>query len=144
MAAENNEQPESLDQVRDNAKPEDFKMKNKVYELIRYGNPILAQFPRYERYGLAQEIRQSQYAMMRHIITLENKHYKKTTLAELDTELDCLRQFLQLAKDKELHPGKKPCISMHQYEVWSLKANEIGKMIGGYYASLNQKPDKKK
>lgn len=144
MAAEDKEQPEPLEKVQDNARTEDFQMKNKVYELIRYGNPILDGFPRYERYGLAQDIRRAQYNMMRYVIMLENKHYKKTTLGELDTELDWLRQLLRLAMDKELHANKKPCISLHQYEVWSRKANEIGRMIGGYFESLNPQSAKKK
>lgn len=144
MTAEETTKPEPLDKVQDNATPEDFIMKNKVYELIRYGNPILDNFPRYERYGLAQEIRQTQINIMHHVITLENKHYKKTTLGELDTELDWLRQLLRLAQDRELHANKKPCISLHQYEVWSRKVNEIGRMIGGYFQSLNPQSNKNK
>ena len=77
-------------------------------------------------------------------VRLENKTFKKTTLGDLDTELDWLRQCLQIAQDKNSFPDQKPCISVHQYEVWSRKANEIGKMIGGYYNSLNPQKTKKK
>ena len=71
-----------MDGIAQNAKAEDFRMKNKVYEIIKYGNICLKDFPRYERNGLALDIRQCEYAILRHVITLENKHYKKTTLGE--------------------------------------------------------------
>lgn len=140
--AEETEKPEQLERVRDNATTEDFKMKNKVYEMIQYGNPLLKNFPKSERYALAQEIRCAMYEIMHLVIRLENKTFKKTTLGDLDTELDWLRQCLRMAQDASIQPGKKPCISVHQYEVWSRKANEIGKMIGGYYNSLNPKKTK--
>ena len=50
-----------LDGIGDNGKTEDFRMKNKVYEIIKYGNTALKDFPKYERYTLASEIRQSMY-----------------------------------------------------------------------------------
>lgn len=48
MAGEEKELPE-LDPVRDNATADDFKTKNKVYELILYTGPELEQFPRAQR-----------------------------------------------------------------------------------------------
>ena len=54
MAGEEKELPE-LDPVRDNATADDFKTKNKVYELILYTGPELEQFPRAQR-RLAEEI----------------------------------------------------------------------------------------
>lgn len=112
--------------------------------MIQYGNPILRNFPKVERYGLALQIKNAMYDIMHLVIRLENKTFKKTTLGDLDTELDWLRQCLQIAQDKNSFPDQKPCISTHQYEVWSRKANEIGKMIGGYYNSLNPQKTKKK
>ena len=85
---------QQLDGIGNNAKTEDFRMKNKVYEIIKYGNIALKDFPKYERATLAREIRQSMYTILRLVITLENKHYKKTTLGELDTEVDVLRHFI--------------------------------------------------
>ena len=97
---------QQLDGIGNNAKTEDFRMKNKVYEIIKYGNIALKDFPKYERATLAREIRQSMYTILRLVITLENKHYKKTTLGELDTEVDVLRHFIRLAADEEMYPDK--------------------------------------
>ena len=49
------ERPPQLDNVRDNATQEDFKMKNKVWEMLEYAGPQLEEFPRAKR-GLAQKI----------------------------------------------------------------------------------------
>ena len=72
-----------LDPVRDNATADDFKTKNKVYELILYTGPELEQFPRAQR-RLAEDMRATMLSVLRLVVTLENKHYKKTTLGELD------------------------------------------------------------
>lgn len=59
MAGEEKELPE-LDPVRDNATADDFKTKNKVYELILYTGPELEQFPRAQRRIVSNFVRQNQ------------------------------------------------------------------------------------
>lgn len=118
MAGEEKGLPE-LDPVRDNATADDFKTKNKVYELILYTGPELEQF-------------------LRLVVTLENKHYKKTTLGELDNEVDVLRHLVRLAADPQYTRSRKPCLPLRKYENISRKINEIGCMIGGYYKSLKK------
>ena len=59
MAQEEKELPE-LDPVRDNATADDFKTKNKVYELILYTGPELEQFPRAQRRIVSNFVRQNQ------------------------------------------------------------------------------------
>lgn len=130
------EQLPQLDNVRDNATQEDFKMKNKVYEMLLYVYPALEQFSKGDR-KLADHIRETIISVFELVIHLENKHYKKTTLGELDDQLDVLRHLVRLAADPQLHPDKKPCLPMRKYEILSRKINEIGCMIGGYYKSLN-------
>ena len=90
------ERPPQLDNVRDNATQEDFKMKNKVWEMLEYAGPQLEEFPRAKR-GLAQKIDGTMLDILELVIMLENKHYKKTTLGELDTKIDVLRHLIRLA-----------------------------------------------
>ena len=71
-------------------------------------------------------------------MSLENKHYKKTTLGELDNKVDVLRNLIRLAADPQYTRSKKPCLPMRKYEIVSRKVNEIGRMIGGYYKSLKK------
>lgn len=137
MAEEIKEQLPELDPVRDNATTEDFKTKNKVYELLLYIGPELEQFPRAKR-KLAENIDTCTQEILRLVVTLENKHYKKTTLGELDNEVDVLRHLVRLAADQNYTRSKKPCLSLRKYENISRKINEIGCMIGGYYKSLKK------
>lgn len=109
-----------------------FIMKEKIYEMILYGSPVLVNFPKSERFLLTKDIRETMYLMLKMVITLENKTYKKTTLGELDTQIDILRHLLRLAADDRLYPGAKPCLTFKKYEHWSRLLNEIGKMVGGY------------
>lgn len=137
MAEDKEEQLPELDNVRDNSTAEDFKMKNKVYEMFSYAYPALEQFPRTQR-RLADEIRQTMLSILRLVVTLENKHYKKTTLGDLDTEVDVLRHLVRLAADPNIMQDKKPCLPLRKYEQLSRKVDEIGRMIGGYYKSLKK------
>lgn len=130
---------QELNGIKDNAKMNDFKMKNKIYEMIIYASPCLDQFPRSEKYTLAQDIRKTMYKILRLVVMLENKHYKKTTLGDLDTEVDVLRHLIRLAADNRLHPKQAPCLPMKKYENLSKHLAEIGKMIGGYEKYINTK-----
>ena len=130
---------QELNGIKDNAKMNDFKMKNKIDEMIIYASPCLDQFPRSEKYALAQDIRKTMYKILRLVVMLENKHYKKTTLGDLDTEVDVLRHLIRLAADNRLHPKQAPCLPMKKYENLSKHLAEIGKMIGGYEKYINTK-----
>lgn len=115
---------------------EEFKIKEKIYDMILYGNPALLQFPKSEKFVLASNIRESMYKMFQLAVTIEKKYYKKTTLQELDIELDILRHLIRLAADKKLYPNQKPCLPFKKYEYWARLLDEIGKMIGGYMKAV--------
>jgi hypothetical protein len=130
-----------------------FILKTKIEDMIKYGKKAVASFPRRER-QTADEIRQCMLTMYRLVIRIEKKHYKKTTLQDLDIELDTLRHLIRLAHDKDYYDervpkrdssgrpvkvdGKtvyttmQPPLSMKKYEYWSSLLTEIGKILGGY------------
>lgn len=115
---------------------EEFKIKEKIYEMILYGSPALIQFPKSEKYVLASKIRESMYRMFELAVTIEKKYYKKTTLQELDVELDVLRHLIRMAADKKLYPNQAPCLPFKKYEYWARCLDEIGRMIGGYMKTV--------
>ena len=115
---------------------EEFKIKEKIYDMILYGNPALLQFPNTEKFVLATNIRQSMYKMLALAVEIQKKYYKKTTLQELDITLDVLRHFVRLEADKKLYPGRAPCLPFSKYEHWAALMDEIGKMIGGYMKAV--------
>lgn len=90
-----------------------------------YTNTVLKQFPRAERFLLCAEIRRSMLTAQRLVVVAWKRYHKKTTLQELDTEVEVLRGWVRkslLAK----------YITPHRYEVWVRHINEIGRMVGGW------------
>lgn len=99
--------------------------------MIAYGYVALRQFPKSERHVLSQEIRQSLWRLLRLIVVCNRRYYKKTTLQDLDAELDLLRSQVRMAQSLGYLPFKK-------YEVWSRMLDEIGRMVGGWMKSVRQ------
>lgn len=106
---------------------EKLKILQKTYDMIKYGNQCLLQFPRAERYALAAEIKQSMYKILRLIIQANKQRSKRKLQIEIDIELDVLRTFIRLAADKQIK-----YLSLRKYEIWSKQLNEIGRMLGGW------------
>jgi len=70
--------------------------------MILYGNTCLKQFPKSERYALAADIKNSMYRLLQLIVRANKKYYKKTTIEDIDIELDVLRTLIRLAADQQL------------------------------------------
>ncbi|MGQ9779655.1 MAG: diversity-generating retroelement protein Avd [Bacillota bacterium] len=107
----------------------ELKIRQKCEDMILYGYIALQQFPKSEKHTLAAEIKRSMFRLLSLIIECNKKYYKKTTMQELDVELDILRSYIRLAMNLRFLPFKK-------YEVWAGYLNELGKMIGGWFKSL--------
>lgn len=103
----------------------ELKIKQKCEDMIEYAYVALRQFPRSEKYTLAAEIKGSMFRLLALIITCNKRYYKKTTLQELDIELDVLRSYVRLSMTLGFLPFRK-------YEIWAGYLNEIGRMIGGW------------
>ena len=89
-------------------------MKNKVWEMLEYAGPQLEEFPRAKR-GLAQKIDGTMLDILELVIMLENKHYKKTTLGELDTKVDVLRHLIRLAASTKYTRSSKRMSKMMKF-----------------------------
>lgn len=111
-------------------KHEDLKILQKTQDMIEYGYVALRQYPKSERHTLAAETKRSMYELLRLIIRANKRYYKKTTLQDIDIELDNLRYLLRLANNLGFLPFKK-------YENWSRGVNEIGKMLGGWLKAMS-------
>ena len=109
-----------------------FILKEKIADMMKYGKQAVANFPRRER-QTADEIRRSMLTMYKLSIMVEKKYYKKTTLQELDIELDVVRHLIRLTQDMDYY-GRNvaPPLAFKKYEYWSGMLSEIGRIIGGY------------
>ena len=112
---------------------EDFNLLQKVQDMLTYGYPLLTQFPKAEKFSLAQDIRNSMNEMLRLTITEEKKKSKLSTLEHLDVENEFLKRLLCVSMELKY-------LSRHHYGVWEKKLVEIGKMIGGLLKSVSSKP----
>jgi hypothetical protein len=108
---------------------EPLKIKQKIEDMIAYAYIVLAQFPKSEKHTLAAEIKKSMFRLLELVIACNKKYFKKTTMQELDVELDMLRSYVRLAVTLKFIPLKK-------YEIWAGYLTEIGKMIGGWMKSI--------
>ena len=102
---------------------EDLKIRLEVELMIKYGYTALRQFPKSEKHVLSAEIRQCMYRLLRLVIITNRRYHKKTTMQDIDAELDLLRSLIRLAMELQFLPFR-------QYEIWSKHANKIGGMLG--------------
>ena len=111
---------------------DDFKLLQKVQDMMEYAYPALAQFPKAEKFSLAQDIRHCMNTLLELTITEQKRYTKKTTLEYLDIENTKLKIYVRTAM-------KLKFLSFHKYEVWEAMIIEIGKMIGGLLKSVNDR-----
>lgn len=119
--------------------PKKFELKEKIREMLGYGMPILDRFPRRHR-KLADSMRESMLGMLRLVVRLEKRYYKKTTLEDLDIELQVLRDLIVVASEKDYYGDRfPPPLSLKQREVWTAKYTSVlGYMIHGYWESIQR------
>ena len=116
-------------QPRREPKTSDLLIRQKVEAMIEYGHCALRQFPKSERHVLSAEIRSSMWALLRLVIVCNKRYHKKTTLQELDAELDLLRAQVRLAQ-------QLGWLDFRKYEHWAMLLDEVGRMIGGWIKSM--------
>ena len=111
----------------------DFKLLQKVQDMMKYAYPILHQYPKVEKFSLANDIRHTMNMILEYTITEDKKYTKTTTLEKLDIENEKLKIYIRVAFNLRY-------IDKHRYSVWEAKVVEIGRMIGGLLKSVNNRP----
>jgi four helix bundle protein len=96
----------------------------KSYDFLLYIYPTIAKMPKYEKFTLQMQIKNSIIDFTKLIIRANRSTTKKSHLYEADTELQVVKMLIRLAHDLRYIPTKK-------YEVISIKLTEIGKILGG-------------
>jgi len=103
----------------------------KMLELTEYAYIALRQFPKSEKFGLAADIKNQIYTVLRLMITTNKRYYKKTTMQDMDIEHEILRRQVEMAKNLKFLPFKKFAILIE-------KVDEVGRLIGGWKKKINQ------
>lgn len=107
---------------------EELKILQKSFDMMNYAYKALAQYPKGEKFALVVDIKRCMDLILERIIEANKKYYKKTTLQELDVEVEKLKAYVRLSYNLGYLPQKK-------YEIWSSQVVEIGKMVGGWIKS---------
>lgn len=115
------------------AKVTDLLIRQKTEAMIEWAYTALRQFPKWERHVLSAEIRHTLWSLLRLIVLCNKRYYKKTTLQDLDAELDLLRAQVRLAFGQGY-------LDLRRYEHWSGLNDEIGRMIGGWIKAMSKDP----
>jgi len=97
----------------------------KIKDMIIYNNIMLKQFPKHEKYLLANKIRETGYEIFESAVTINKKFYKKTTFSDLNVKHELLRQFVNLAFELQY-------IDSQKHRVSQTHIDEVGKMIGSW------------
>ena len=97
----------------------------KLEEVECYTHTVLQQYPRAERHLLCADIRISLAIIQRLSVVAWKRYHKKTTLQDLDVEVEILRTWIR----KSL---RLKYITPHRYEIWARQVNEVGRMVGGW------------
>lgn len=100
-------------------------LEKKIKDLKMYVGVMLRNFPRYEKFALANEIRLNVVSMQRLVIAGGKKYFKKTDMRDLDIEHEMLRQNIYLSYESQY-------IDARRFEYISKMVDEIGRLIGDW------------
>lgn len=127
---------------------DEAKLDVKFIDFARQMNLYLNHFPKHEKYGLCQQIRNSAYALYGFIVESQKRYQKKTSLTNADITHEQLRMYLRLAfelgyfkfKDGALCADKdNEKTSTHRYLIISRMVDEMGRMLGGWIVTERAK-----
>ena len=104
----------------------------------------LNHFPKYEKFALALQIRQTAYRVFDLMVECQKRYYKKTSLSELDIAHEKLRMQIYLANELgyfAFKDGKRALDKVspeHRYMAISRLVDELGKMIGAWIKKVKE------
>ena len=129
---------------------DEAKLDVKFIDFARQMNLYLNHFPRHEKYGLCQQIRNSAYEVYGLIVESQKRYMKKTSLTNLDIAHEQLRMFIRLAFELGYFKFKDGAqcaekefekTAAHRYLVISRMVDELGRIVGGWIQAERGKPN---
>jgi len=97
----------------------------KHYQLILWMLPKIANFPKDQRFLMADRIEELLLDILELLIEAVYTKEKKAILAKVNLKLDVLRFMMRLAKDMKY-------VNLRSYDFFCQSAIEVGKMVGGW------------
>lgn len=112
---------------------------NRHENFLLYIYPILAQFPKFEKFALQTQIKTAIFEMLKDVIRFK-KTGTKSHIYAADVELQQIKTLIRLSYDLQYK-----AISKHRYEVISRHIRAIGGTMNGVIEAVKAgtwKPDK--
>lgn len=100
------------------------------YDWLRWIMPVTMQFPRSQRFVMAQRLQQKSLAFHDHLVAAGRRQDVSYHLAEADVLLEQLRLNTRLCRDLTL-------LGPRQYEHAARLLDEIGRLLGGWIAKVS-------
>lgn len=97
----------------------------KHYKLILWMLPKMANFPRDQRFLLADRIEKLLLDILEMLIEANYSKQKREILIKVNLRLDLLRFMMRISKDMKY-------VNVNSYDFFCQSAIEIGKMVGGW------------
>lgn len=110
---------------------DDLIIYQKTYDFMLWLHPVVAKFPKNQRFVLGQRIEMKTLDLIHSMIVANAERDKSATLKQASVELDELRILLRLSKD--LH-----FVNVKQYGVAAEKLNEVGRLLAGWTAKFSR------
>ncbi|MCX5677657.1 MAG: diversity-generating retroelement protein Avd [Candidatus Omnitrophica bacterium] len=100
----------------------------KHYRLILWMLPKIANFPKDQRFLLADRIETILLDILEMLIEAVYSKNKREILIKVNLKLDALRFMMRIAKDMKY-------VNIHAYDFFCQSSIEVGKMVGGWLKS---------
>mgnify|MGYP000063216510 CR=1 FL=1 len=104
----------------------DMILYQRVYDFMLYLFPLVDRFPKYEKFALQTQIKNSVYRLLKLTVDIQKSRQKARYLYEFDKELEFLRTLVAFSNDK-----KPSYMSAQSRKTTIEKLLEIGKIVGG-------------
>lgn len=102
----------------------------KHYQLILWMLPKIANFPKDQRFLLADRIERILLDILEMLIEAVYSKQKRDILIKVNLKLDSLRFMMRIAKDMKY-------VNINAYDFFCRSTIEIGKMVGGWLKAAN-------
>ena len=126
------------------------RLDHKMMLLIKQLNLYLNHFPKHEKYGLCQQIRNAAYDVYGLIVEAQKRYHKKTTLSSLDIRHEQLRMFVRVAfelgyfsfRNQEISDSNPDDLAERRFHTLGVMIDEIGRMLNGWIKAETAKQGK--
>ncbi|WP_304225405.1 diversity-generating retroelement protein Avd [Gracilinema caldarium] len=101
-----------------------FVLWQKAEDFVEYLFPIVDRFPKYEKFALCSQIKNTCYVILKLIIKTNKSKQKTPGLYEIDVQLEMLRWLIR-------HSYRRKYLSHQCYETAARMVDELGRIVGG-------------